>query len=152
MKIRTVFLGLFLLLAAFPASRLNAGEPDYLAMMAEDSEIKAIATVTKVMRMSNNSDGTFKRVYFRRVYAVTPYTPKKFVGGCKTLESRWQKRAEGMVYFNPKPGQKVFVTVTTNGGAITSFTPINAALDYVVREEPHRLTYSRGKASILPSS
>ena len=56
-----------------------------------------------------------------------------------------------MVYFKPKPGQRVFVTVTTNGGAITSFTPINEELDYVIRKEPHRLTYSRGKASILPN-
>lgn len=148
MKFRTFLFSLFFLLAVLPAS---AGETDYLALMAEDSEIKAIATVSKVQRMSNNSDGTFKRVYFKRVYAVTPYTPKTFIGGCKTLESGWQKRAEGMVYFKPRPGQKVFVTVTTNGGAITSFTPINPELDHVARKEPHRLAYSHGKASVVPA-
>jgi len=148
MKFRTLLFSLFFLLAVLPA---QADGTDYLAMMAEDSEIKAIATVTKVQRMSNNSDGTFKRVYFKRIYAVTPYTPKTFIGGCKTLESGWQKRAEGMVYFRPKPGQKVFVTVTTNGGAITSFTPITPELDHVVRNTPQRLTYSHGKASVIPA-
>lgn len=150
MKIRSFVVGLFFLLAVMPSMSVVAGEPDYLAMMAEDSEIKAIATVSKVKIMSRNGDGTFKRVTFKRIYAVTPYTPKSFIGGCKTLESAWQKRGDGMVYFKPKPGQRVFVTITSNGGAITSFTPISPELDHVVRNEPHRLAYSRGKASILP--
>jgi len=119
--------------------------------LAEESEIKAIATVSKVQRMSHNSDGTFTRVSFKRIYAVTPFTPKTFIGGCKILDSKWQKRIEGFVYFRPKRGQKVYVTITTNGGAITSFTPIDAELDHVVRKEPNRLSYSQGRAGIVPS-
>ncbi|MEZ7198435.1 hypothetical protein [Pseudodesulfovibrio karagichevae] len=147
MKIRTLLSILFLLALVLPA---RAQDPDYLSIMAHESEIKAIATVSKVQVMANNADGTLKNVTFKKVYAITPYVADTFVGGCKTLESNWQKRAEGMIYFNPKPGQKVFVTVTTNGGAITSLTPLNAALDHVVRNEPYRLTYSHGRASILP--
>ena len=147
MKFRIFFLAALLLLAAFPVA---AEETDYLAIMARESEIKAIATVSKVQVMANNADGTLKNVTFKTIYAITPYVPNNFIGGCKTLESQWQKRAAGMVYFNPKPGQKVFVTVTTNGGAITSLTPMNAALDHVVRNESYRLTYSHGKASIMP--
>lgn len=146
MRIRFIFLTLFVLLAAWP---VNASETDYLALMAQESEIKAIATVSSVRRMSSNADGTFKRVVFKRIYAITPFTPKSFVGGCKSYEYAWQKRSKDMVYFKPRKGQKVFVTITTNGGAITSFTPMNAALDHVIRNEPHRLTYSRGRASIL---
>jgi hypothetical protein len=147
MKIRTLLSILFLLALALPA---RAQDPDYLSIMAHESEIKAIATVSKIQVMAHNSDGTLKNVTFKKVYAITPYVPDSFVGGCKTFVGGWQKRAEGMIYFNPKPGQKVFVTVTTNGGAITSFTPLNAALDHVVRNEPYRLTYSHGRASILP--
>lgn len=147
MKIRILLSTLFVLALTLSA---QAQGTDYLSMMAQESEIKAIATVANVLVMANNADGTLKNVTFKTVYAVTPYVPQTFVGGCKTLESRWQKRAEGMIYFNPKPGQKVFVTVTTNGGAITSLTPINAELDHVVRNEPHRLHYSHGKASIQP--
>ncbi|XXJ18006.1 hypothetical protein ACR42D_00325 [Desulfovibrio caledoniensis] len=147
MKIRTLLSILLLLILALPA---RAQDPDYLSMMAQESEIKAIATVATVQAMAHNADGTLNNVTFKKVYAVTPYVPDTFVGGCKTFSGGWQKRAEGMVYFNPRPGQKVFVTVTTNGGAITSFTPMNAALDHVVRNEPYRLSYSHGRATIAP--
>ncbi len=147
MRLRLFALSLFILLMAPLA---NAGETDYLALLAEDSEIKAIAIVTNVQRMSNNSDGTFKRVTFKRVYAVTPFTPQTFVAGCKTMESQWQKRSPDMVYFNPRKGQKVYVTITTNGGAITSFTPLTPQLETVLKNEPHRVAYSKGKASVIP--
>ncbi|MCJ2165100.1 MULTISPECIES: hypothetical protein [unclassified Pseudodesulfovibrio] len=147
MKIRIFLLAMTLLLAAWPA---QAEETDYLALMAQKSEIKAIAKVSKVQRMSPNADGTIKSVTFKKIYEVTPYTPMAFTGSCKTLESSWQKKAAGMVYFNPKPGQLVFVTITTNEGAITSFTPITPELEHVIRTEPHRLTYSHGKAKITP--
>lgn len=147
MKLRLLFAALFILLAT---SMANAGETDYLALLAEDSEIKAIAVVTNVRRMSGNSDGTFKHVTFKRVYAVTPFIPKTFVGGCKTMESAWQKRSPDMVYFNPRKGQKVYVTITTNGGAITSYTLINRQLETVLKQEPHRVAYRRGKANVVP--
>jgi hypothetical protein len=147
MKIRTLIAILFFLIQVLPA---RAQDPDYLSMMAQESEIKAIATVSKILIMAHNSDGTLKNVTFKKLYAITPYVPDKFVGGCKSFDGGWQRRAEGMIYFNPRPGQKVFVTVTTDGGAITSFTPLNAALDYVVRNEPYRLTYSHGRATITP--
>lgn len=146
MRIR-LFLSLFFVLCSvFP---VNASETDYLALLAEESEIKAIATVAGVHKMSRNGDGTFTRVTFKKVYAVTPYTPKSFVGGCKIYEQAWQKRSKDMVYFKPRKGQRVYVTVTTNGGAITSYTPISPELDHVVRKEPHRLAYHHGKAKIV---
>lgn len=147
MKIRSI---LFTLCVLFLSTAANAGETDYLALLAEDSEIKAIAVVTNVQRMSHNSDGTFQRVTFKRVYAITPFTPKKFVAGCKTMQQRWQKRSEDMVYFKPRKGQKVYVTITTNGGAITSYTPLTRQLETVLKQEPHRVAYSRGKAKVIP--
>jgi len=147
MKISTLLSILLLLFLVLPA---RAQDPDYLSMMAQESEIKAIATVAKVQAMAHNADGTLNNVTFKKIYAITPYVPSDFVGGCKSFAGGWQKRAEGMVYFNPRPGQKVFVTVTTNEGAITSLTPMNAALDHVIRNEPYRLTYSHGRASIRP--
>lgn len=147
MKLR-FFLSILILLMV--ASVANSSEPDYLARHAEESEIKAIAVVSSVQRMSRNSDGTFKRVTFKRVYAITPYTPKKFVGSCKTMESRWQKRSPDVVYFKPKRGQKVYVTITTNGGAITSYTLLNRELETVLKEEPWRVTYSKGRAIVTP--
>lgn len=139
---------LALVLFAVPAL---AADSDYLDRMAYESEIKSIAVISRVQRMGANADGTFLRVVFRTDYAVTPFTPKTFVGGCKTMESGWQKRSPGTVYFNPRAGQKVFVTVTTNGGAITSLTPMTPLLDAVVRSDPARLAFNKGRAEVIPS-
>ena len=67
------------------------------------------------------------------------------------MDSAWQKRSPDMVYFKPRKGQKVYVTITTNGGAITSYTPINRQLETVLKQEPHRVAYSHGKASVIPT-
>lgn len=128
-----------------------ASDTDYLARMAQDSEIKAIAVVTGIRKMSGNSDGTFTRVTFKRRYAVTPYTPNKFVGACKVMEYRWQKRKPGTVYFKPRKGQTVYVTISTNGGAITSYTLLTPQLEAVVKQSPDRLAYSHGRAKVTPS-
>lgn len=146
MKIYASIITLFLLLGA--ASAL-AEDTDYLAMLAEESEIKAIAVVANVRTVSRNGDGTFLQVTFKRKYGVTPYIPTKFVGGCKRMDNGWQKRAPGTVYFKPRKGQEVYVTVTTNGGAITSYTPITPYLERIIRNEPQRLAYSKGRASVL---
>jgi len=148
-RVLTILLLLLVSVSAVPD--VSAGETDYLALLAEESEIKAIATVGKVRKMSRNSDGTFTRVTFNRIYALTPFTPKAFVGACKVMESAWQKRIKGTVYFKPRQGQRVYVTITTNGGAITSYTLVSPELDHVIRKEPHRLAYHRGRASIVPN-
>lgn len=146
MKLRLIFISLFLLLTV---GAVNAEEPDYLSMLAEESEIKAIAVVANVRTMSRNADGTFLRVTFNRKYALSSFTPKSFVGACKRMDNGWQKRAPGTVYFRPRKGQVVYVTITTNGGAITSYTPIDSHLESVIKNEPHRLAYSKGKARVI---
>lgn len=145
MKLRTLLFSLFFVLVALP---IKAEEPDYLGMLAQESEIKAIATIANVNKMTYNSDGTFTLVTFKRIYAVTPYTPKQFVGACKILDAKWQKRIKDHIYYKPRRGQKVYVTVSTDGGAITSMTPMDAELDHVVRNEPYRIEYRHGRAVI----
>jgi hypothetical protein len=149
MKIFPKILTLFLFLTLF-AAVTRAADMDFLARLAEQSEIKSIAVVSKVQRMGPNADGTFLYVTFKRGFSVSSFTPDSFVGGCKTMESRWQKRSPGTVYFNPKPGQKVYVTVTTDGGAITSYTLLTPQLEAVIRTAPERLAYSKGRAEIIP--
>lgn len=142
-KIVVLTLAVGLLLSAAPG---RAGDTAYLDRMARESEIKSVAVVTNVQRMGANSDGTFLRVTFRNQYAVMPFTPDSFVGGCKAMENNWQTRSPGTVYFSPKRGQKVFVTISTNGGAITSFTPLTPQLDAAARNDPWRIVYRHGLA------
>ncbi|WP_319470493.1 hypothetical protein [uncultured Pseudodesulfovibrio sp.] len=147
MKIKLLFATL---LFVFATASVAASETDYLARMAMESEIKTIAVVANVKKMSCNADGTFTRVTFKRVHAVSSFTPKTFVGACKVMDYRWQKRRPGTVYFKPRKGQKVYVTITTNGGAITSYTLLTPQLEAVIKKSPERLAYSKGRASILP--
>lgn len=147
MKFRSIFISLAILLA-LPV--LCRAETDYMALMAEESEIKAIAVVTKVRRMSGGANGSFTHVIFKRIQAFSPYIPKSFVGGCTTYEHRWQKRSPDMVYFKPRKGHKVYVTITSNGGAITSYTKLNRQLETVLKEQPWRITYSKGRALVIP--
>ncbi|WP_419786160.1 hypothetical protein [Pseudodesulfovibrio sp.] len=137
------------LLLLFATSAAHARDLDYLSRMAQESEVKAIAVVTDVQRMSGNRDGTLYQVIFKTIYAQTPYVPNPFIGWCKTYEYAWQRRSEDMVYFKPRKGQRVYVTVTSNGGSITSFTPLTPALEAAVRNEPYRLAYHNGRASVL---
>lgn len=125
-------------------------QDDLMGRLAEESEIKAIATVKSVRSLTPYSDGTLKQVTFQRVYALTPYISKQFTGSCRTIESRWQVRAKDTIYFDPKPGQKVLVTVSSDQGAITSYTLLTKELERVAREEPNRLHYNHGKALIRP--
>lgn len=150
LKSMKLHLAVFVLALLACAPDVGAVESDYLSRMAAESEIKAIAVVSKVQRMSRNRDGSFMRVTFKRVHAVTPFTPKWFVGGCKKMESSWQQRSPGTVYFKPRRGDRVYVTITTNGGAITSYTRLTPQLEAVVRTEPHRIAYSKGRASVRP--
>lgn len=139
-----------LLLVLFLVPAAHAADLDYLSLMAEESEIKAIAQVTNLRRVSQNSDGTFTHVTFKLLYSITPYTPKSFIGGCKVMESGWQKRAPGTIYFKPRRGQKVYVTITYDGGAITSYTLLDRQLETVLKEQPYRISYSHGRAIVLP--
>ncbi|WP_285906032.1 hypothetical protein [Pseudodesulfovibrio pelocollis] len=147
MRIVALISLLTLALTSLPA---RATDTRYLDRMAFESEIKSIAVITRVQRMGAGAEGTFLRVTFKTDYALTSFTPDTFVGGCNTMENAWQKRSPGTVYFNPKQGQKVFVTVSSNDGAITSLTPLTPLLDAVVRTEPWRLTYNQGRVEILP--
>ncbi|MDD3312549.1 hypothetical protein [Pseudodesulfovibrio sp.] len=138
------------LLLSLLASAAHAQDIDYLARMAEESEIKAIAVVSDVKRMGGNRDGSLFQVTFKTVYGQTPYIPNPFTAWCKTYEYAWQTRSKDMVYFKPRKGQRVYVTVSSNGGSITSFTPVTEVLEAAVRNEPYRLAYRRGEASVRP--
>lgn len=145
--ILSLCLPLLLLALSVP---VRAQDMDYLSRMAEQSEIKAIALVKEVRLMGARRDGTLYEVSFKSLYALTPFTPSPFTGGCKAYEYAWQQKSKDMVYFKPRRGDRVYVTVSANGGAITSLTPLTPRLDSVVRKEPGRITYRHGKAVILP--
>ena len=54
----------------------------------------------------------------------------------------------GRIHFYPQVGARIFVTVTNDGGGITSITPATAELERVVREEPERIDYRMSEVRI----
>nr|WP_321255313.1 hypothetical protein [uncultured Pseudodesulfovibrio sp.] len=133
---------LVLVLSVVPSSALMP--PGVYAKASSDSKIKAIATIVDVKTTLVGERYTTKNVSFTLEYALEPDVPDLFVGKCKSVDTEDQ-RSNAMVggdtYFYPQSGDRVFVTISENGGAITSMTPVTPELDQVVREEPERLVY-----------
>ena len=52
------------------------------------------------------------------------------------------------VYFHPAKGDRVFVTVSEDGGAITSLTPMTPELEKGIRETPDKIRYGISRAYV----
>lgn len=75
-------------------------------------------------------------------------TPKIVTGYFKSVETAKQRKniiAGGEIYFYPHPGQRVYVT---NGGNITTMTPVTPELEKGIIETPDKISYVMGKAHI----
>ncbi|BCS96354.1 hypothetical protein DSLASN_19860 [Desulfoluna limicola] len=124
--------------------------PDVYARASRESAIKTIATVMDVKTTHVGTRASSKQVTFKREYALTQATPASFTGSCKSIDTALQKKnvmPGGDLYFYPNAGDRVFVTITTDGGPITSITPMTRDLEKVIREKPYRLEYGIGKVS-----
>lgn len=103
--------------------------PEVYARKARMSKIKAVAVVEAVKVMEETKRSTHKKVVFRLERAFSPQTPQTFSGTCYSVDRKWQNPGVGgTIYYYPTKGQRVLVTVSTDGGPITSFTPITSDL------------------------
>lgn len=113
----------------------------------EKSEIKAVAVVQsiKVLRTKRGIQSkmvTFKlgKAYFGTKVRAT------FAGQCESVLPWGRPPVGGTIYLYPKVGERVFVTVGSNGGSITSYTRMSARLDEALQKDPNRL--KPGMASV----
>ena len=122
--------------------------PEYYARSANKSVIKAIALVEKVEVVERTKQANRKKVLFRREYGVTAETPPTFTAYCSSVDHFWQgKMVGGDIYYYPQKGERVFVTVSTDGGYITSYTQMTPELEQTIRKKPEKLIYRFGTAS-----
>lgn len=138
---------------ALPVTAHTVLPPQVYKKRALDSQIKAIATVTRVVTDHIGEHASFKTATFSRVYGLTKDTSQTFEASFKSIETPEQKANPmmgGSIYFYPHIGQRVFVTVTCDGGPITSMTTATEELEWVVREDPERIEYGMGKVTIRP--
>ena len=126
--------------------------PHHYAQQAMNSDIKALAVVRQVIVLSESKQSTRKKIVFENKKGFSSLTPLLFSGTCYSVDHDWQAPfAGGTLYYYPALGQKVLVTVTRNGGAITSYTPLDAALeDEILRNGLTHIEFNMGKAAIRP--
>jgi len=148
--------------------------PEYYKQYAEESKIKAVATITHVETLSIGKYSSFKKATFRlehvfrkkrsktmtKVYSALRKlsgneTPQVFTGLCNSVDTEEQNKnimAGGTIYFYPYVGARVFVTVSSDGGSITTLTTLTPEMEKVIRETPEKLEFSMGGIYIKRSS
>jgi hypothetical protein len=142
---------MFLLLLLFSLSAKAVLPPEVYEESMRRSKIKAIATIKDVETIRIGSRATSKKATFKLEYALTKRTPETFVGHCESVETDEQKAnimVGGDIYFYPFKGERVFVTVSKDGGYITSMTPMIEELEQIIREEPERIRYGISRVSM----
>lgn len=135
-------------LAASPA--LSILPPEVYVTRSENSAIKGIATIQSVTDVDIGPRYTTKCVTFAMEYSLVAGGPATFTGTCKsreTPEQRANQEVGGTIYYTPKEGERVFVTVSHDSGSITTLTAMTPQLEKIVRTEPSRLVYGMGGVS-----
>ncbi|MGX9365425.1 hypothetical protein ACTVJH_05215 [Desulfoplanes sp. PS50] len=125
--------------------------PEYYAERSENARIKAIGTIDRIDILEVGKYCTTKRVIFCREFGLTAEVGPVFNGTCKSVETDFQKR-HGMVgptiYFYPRQGDRVYVTITEPGGAITSLTPVTPELEKALRTAPETIRYGMSRVFV----
>lgn len=134
---------LFFTAASTEAVRL----PEFYVQMAEASKIKATAVVTSVEIIERTKQSTSKKVVFELRHPFSDSVPATFSGTCYSIDHAWQEPgAGGTIYHYPKKGQKVYVTISADGGSITSYAAIDETLEKMFIQNPGKIRYGMGKA------
>lgn len=128
-----------------------ASQPFDYAAQSRNARIKAIAVVEAVEVVENEAAYMGKVVAFKTEHPVTEDTPAVFKGYCRSRDTAEQKRHPlqyHQVFFSPEIGDRIYVTVTNDGGAVTSYTPLSEALEWAIRNRPSAIRYGVSKAHV----
>lgn len=122
---------------------------EYYAALAQRSVIKAIAVVEEVKVIERTWHYNRKKVLFRTEQGVTGGTPAVFAGYCSSVDHFWQRqKVGGDILYYPRKGDRVFVTVSADGGSITSYTPLTPEIERAAKKYPQKIRFSFGNAII----
>jgi putative transposon-encoded protein len=125
--------------------------PEHYAARSEQALVKAIATIDRVALLEVGRHFSLKRVFFQREFVVSEKIEAVFNGTCRSIDTPFQK-SHGMVgpnvYFSPRAGQRVYVTITDPGGEITSLTPVTPELEKALRTAPETVRYGVSRAFV----
>jgi len=133
--------------------------PKYYEEAVQSSAIKAIAVVKKVEILDETNRSTFKKVLFKLEKAFPGKTfhkevPQEFSGLCYSVDHKWQDPGMGgTIHYYPIKGKKVLVTVSSDGGSITSYTTLSPASEEELNQNGLKnIKFGMGHASIKDSA
>ena len=115
--------------------------PEIYKKRMQESEIKAIAVVNKVEITGKDKMTVDKKVYFRleKNFGDKPVSGE-FTGLCESARTE-APLAGGAVYFYPEKNERVFVTVTGDGGYITGYTSLTPELEYNINNNFDKMKF-----------
>ena len=141
---------LLILALSLSTPALAVRHPRHYQRQAEESKIKAIAIVERVKETQKGKRYSTQRVTFRLVQPFEEDIPQAFMGYCSAVLHKWQRPGVGgEIYFYPRKGDRVLVTVSRDGGFITSYTRVTPKLEKALNEDPESVVFGMGEASVF---
>jgi len=108
-----------ILLLMFSSLLFAVMPPSYYKKMIEESQIKAEALVLHVKITDKTEYKIQKEITFKLIKSDGKVKPKEqFKGWCYSATDK--PLVGGEIYYYPKVGEKVYVTLSTKGGKVTS--------------------------------
>ena len=139
------------LLTGFTTSSAAAVMPPaHYDTLVQSSAIKAIAFVQEVKILEETKRSSRKEVFFRLVKAFGNDVPRQFRGTCYSVDhERQNPGVGGTIYYYPQKETKVLVTVSSDGGFITSYTLLSPELEQEVTVNGlTNISFALGRASV----
>jgi tetratricopeptide (TPR) repeat protein len=144
------FLLSFLILLSFTCLKApGVMPPEVYNKKAKESKIKAIAVVKEIKVMDTHDGVEEKLVTFALQKSFSSdFISNDFMGTCLTPVKGSKPMPGKAIYFYPRVGEKVFVSILGNGGEITSYTLMSEGLQKALKTSPDKITFSMGKVLV----
>jgi len=138
---------------------LSVLPPKIYKEAAQSSAIKAIAVVKKVEVLDETNRSSFKKAFFKLEKSLTrglfqKKVPQEFSGSCYSVDYKWQDPGfGGTIHYYPSIGARVFVTISSDGGGITSYTTLSPAFEEELKKNGLKnIEFGMGHAYIKESA
>lgn len=146
---KTAALSFAALLAVLPSMLMAIVSPEVFNERAEKSKIKGIATVKDVSVLEEKGGVERRLVAFKLERRIgEDAVPEEFVGTCSTVVKGKPQGLGETLFFNPKKGQRVFVTISEKDTEISSMTPVSPRLLSALEKTPGKVKFSVGLAYV----
>ncbi|KIX15425.1 hypothetical protein [Dethiosulfatarculus sandiegensis] len=120
--------------------------PKVYEQRALDSKIKAIAVVKSMQEVKRQRNCQQMKLVFTLEKAIAgTEAPQSFSGLCWVLLPGGRPMPGPKIYYRPQNGQRVFVSISEDGGQITTFTEMTPELEHALNQKPPAIKYGMGK-------